>query len=506
MEKTKITVTTSVSSKQKTDLLIFCVGQKRKDTPHFTRITHRLFKKAVKLGDFSGNGKDQLLFYGDDKNLPIKSTRVAFVGTGLMNKSVGHDQLMEKMRIAGGNIAGLCAKLKTTKLCVMPAELAEKSNLSACVSALTEGILLGDYTFKKYKTENQKKSTYAGIKELRFIVDEQLKVSREKVKRAQTAAISACHARDMANEPGNSWTPQSFADYAQDIAAKYKLKCHIFEKKKLEKLGMGGILAVNKGSAIPPKLVIVEHLVSKKAKTLLLVGKGLTFDSGGVSLKPAAGMEDMKYDMCGGAAVLSAMNAVGCEKPLCNVIAIVPTTDNMSGSGALKPGDIIYHYNKITSEIINTDAEGRLILADALAYGIEKYKPDYAIDLATLTGAVIIGLGHHHTGLLSNNDRLTKLITASGARCGEPIWRLPLGEEYKKQLESKVADMKNTGGRPGGTITAAEYLHKFVGETPWAHLDIAGTAWGYTEKSYIPKNGPSGICVRTLIDLIRNLS
>ena len=236
-----------------------------------------------------------------------------------------------------------------------------------------------------------------------------------------------------------------------------------------------------------------------------MVGKGLTFDSGGISLKPAAGMEDMKYDMCGGAAVLGAMSSVAVEKPQCNVIAIVPATDNMSGGAALKPGDIIYHYNKTSSEIINTDAEGRLILADALAYGVEKYSPDYIIDVATLTGAVIIGLGHHHSGLFSNNDGLAARLKAAGEKSGEPVWRLPLGEEYKKQLESKVADVKNTGGRPAGAISAAEYLHGFVDKTPWAHLDIAGTAWNFTEKSYIPKGGPSGMAVRTLLEFIRRI-
>jgi leucyl aminopeptidase len=211
----------------------------------------------------------------------------------------------------------------------------------------------------------------------------------------------------------------------------------------------------------------------------------------------------MKYDMCGGAAVLAVMQAIGEEKPPVRVIAVVPATDNMSGGDALKPGDIITHYNGITAEVINTDAEGRLILADALSYGIEKFKPDCVIDLATLTGAVIIGLGHHRTGLFSNHDQLAQLLIESGERVGEPLWRLPLGPEYSKQLESDVADVKNVGGKEGGAITAAAYLEKFVDKTPWAHLDIAGTAWDFTKKSYIPK-GPSGIGVRTLLDFIRH--
>ena len=214
-------------------------------------------------------------------------------------------------------------------------------------------------------------------------------------------------------------------------------------------------------------------------------------------------MEEMKYDMCGGAAVLALIQAVGEEQPDLNVVAIVPATDNMSGSSAVRPGDIIQHFNDVTSEIVNTDAEGRMILGDALSYGIKTFSPDGVIDIATLTGAVIIGLGHHHSGLISNNDALSDCLINAGKQAGEPIWRLPLTKDYIKQIESKVADIKNVGGRPAGSITAAAYLSKFVGDTPWAHLDIAGTAWDYTKKSYIPK-GPSGICVRTFITLIRN--
>lgn len=237
---------------------------------------------------------------------------------------------------------------------------------------------------------------------------------------------------------------------------------------------------------------------------MLLVGKGLTFDSGGICTKPPAGMEDMKYDMCGGAAVLAAMQAIaeiGIEG--INVVGLIPATENLSGSAALKPGDVIRHYGGKTSEIINTDAEGRLILADALAYGIATYQPQAVVDLATLTGAVIIGLGHHYTGLLTNNDQLAAQLTEAGAQVGEPLWRLPLGPEYRKQIDSRLADIKNAGSdRSAGTITAACYLQEFVGETPWAHLDIAGTAWDFTEKSYIPK-GPSGTGVRTLVACLR---
>ncbi len=504
MENTKIVINSKVNKKYASDLVVYCIGQKTKDKPHISKFQSEVLKKACDLGDFKGEENDILVAYDQDNEAETAGKRTIFIGVGKINKSLGDEELQEKMRIAGGNIAAFATKVKASKICVVPCEMPSKSALHTAVYGLTEGILLGDYSFKKYKTEKKGKE-HKGIRELRIIAEENLQSLRRAIVLAKTAAVSVCQARDMANEPGNSWTAESFARLAEELAEKYQLKCTVFDKKQLIKMQMGGILAVNKGSDMPPKLVVLEYHFSKKAKTLLLVGKGLTFDSGGISVKPAAGMEDMKYDMCGGAAVMAAMNVVGIEKPECNVIAIVPATDNMSGGAALKPGDVISHYNKITSEIINTDAEGRIILADALAYGIEKYTPDYVIDLATLTGAVIVGLGHHHTGLLCNDDKLADRLILAGKKCGEPLWRLPLGPDYKKQIDSKVADIKNTGGKAAGTITAAEYLHAFVGETPWAHLDIAGTAWGFTEKSYIPGGGPSGICVRTLVEFIRTL-
>ncbi len=309
----------------------------------------------------------------------------------------------------------------------------------------------------------------------------------------------------MANEPGNVWTPTRFAEFGRKLAKTYKLTCKVLSRAEMLRLKMGGILGVNSGSAQPPKMVILEYKTSPRNPTLLMVGKGLTFDSGGISLKPPKGMEEMKFDMCGGAAVLGAMQAIGEEKPKgINIVAIVPATENLPGPSALKPGDIITIYGGKTIEVVNTDAEGRLILADALAYGIKQYKPKAVVDLATLTGAVVIGLGHHRTGLLSNNDELVQKILSAGDRSGEPLWRLPLGPEYSKQIKSKVADIKNVGDRAAGTITAAAFLQEFVGETAWAHLDIAGTAYNFTDKPYAPQNGPSGIGVRTLLELVRN--
>jgi leucyl aminopeptidase len=373
------------------------------------------------------------------------------------------------------------------------------------VECLVEGLILGAYSFRKYKHRDKNDPDAPGELQGVELYGKNQTAIKQGAQRGEVAARAACEARNMANEPGNFWTPTHFADHAEQLAKRYGFGCRILGKPELKRLGMGGILGVNQGSEQPPRLVIVEHHPKGgKKPTLLLVGKGLTFDAGGLSLKPSAGMEEMKYDMCGGAAVLAVMQAVGEEKPKnLNIIAMVPATENLPGPAALKPGDLITQYGGKTVEVVNTDAEGRLIVADALAYGVKKYQPDFVVDIATLTGAVVIGLGHHRTGLLTNHDDLCQKLIAAGERSGEPLWRLPLGAEYRKQLDSQVADLKNVGNRDGGTSTAATFLQEFVGETPWAHLDIAGTAWNYTEKSYVPK-GPSAVGVRTLLELIRS--
>ncbi len=458
---------------------------------------------AFKLGDFKAEKGEKILLYPKGNSRKKSSPRrVLFVGLG---KVEGKDvnELRELLRKSGGIAASAARKTGSSRVALRLPDIPGFSG-EATVESLIEGILLGDYRFDKYKADSKKKKKeFTGIKEIVVYPSSAKGKIQRGINLARNAALAACKARDMANEPGNRWTPASFAGYARSLAERYKMKCSVLGKGDMKRLKMGGLLGVNQGSAEAPKLVILEYKApAKKADTILFVGKGLTFDSGGVSLKPAAGMEDMKYDMCGGAAALSVMAVVGEEKPEVNVIAIIPATDNMGGSSALKPGDIIKHYGGITSEIVNTDAEGRLILADSLAYGIKRYKPTCVVDLATLTGAVILGLGHHRTGLLGNNQDLIERIIEAGDKSGEPLWQLPLDKEYAEQIESDIADIKNTGGRPAGTITAAAYLQKFVGETPWAHLDIAGTAWDFTKKTYIPK-GPSGTAVRTLVELVR---
>ncbi len=506
MKNTRVVATQKSVNQVNTDLLVFCGIQKDKQIPVCDSIVKDLVAKAFDLGDFTGKSGEQLMVYSDTVNTDIHAKRLLVIGMG--NPETDADRsndscaINELLREIGGSVAKVCAKIKIKDLVISLPDIGLLS-VDKTAQYLCEGLLLGDYRFAKYKENTKKKDDYTGLKTIRFASAASVKAIRKGIKNGLNTAQAACQARDMANEPGNGWTSKEFAMYANNLAKEQGLTYTCLEKKDLEKQGMGGILAVNQGSAIPPRMVILEYKPPKKSDTILLVGKGITFDSGGISLKPAGGMEEMKYDMCGGAAVLTAMQAVAAEKPDVGVVAIVPATDNMSGSSAVRPGDIIRHYNGVTAEIVNTDAEGRMVLGDALAYGIKKYAPDCVIDIATLTGAVIMGLGHHYTGLIGNNDTLCELLISAGKKAGEPIWRLPLTKEYKKQIESKVADIKNIGGKPAGSITAAAYLSNFVGKTPWAHLDIAGTAWDFTEKSYIPK-GPSGIGVRTFLYLIRS--
>lgn len=479
------------------DLLVYLTRQPGKGSPRCGGgAVDEVIRGVHALGDFSGKEGEHLLFYPEKgrKGMP-SAKRILIVG-------LGKDELSRELfRKAGGTIASQAMKSKAKDLLVvLPDTLSEMVDM---VEGLSEGLVLGTYRFKKYKTQKDPDASGEMLTRAALYTSDSKGVARA-IAIGEIGAQAACQARDMANEPASHWTPAHFSEYGRKLAVAHGMACTVLDQAKLKKLGLGGILAVNQGSARPPEMVILEYTVKPGAPTLLLVGKGLTFDSGGISLKPSAGMEEMKYDMCGGAAVLCAMQAIAQAKLKgLNLVAIVPATENLPGPAALKPGDVITQYGGKTVEVVNTDAEGRLILADALAYGIKKYKPDMVIDVATLTGAVIIGLGHHRTGLLSNNDVLCDKLLAAGTRSGEPLWRLPLDPEYAKQLKSEIADFKNVGKKDGGTITAATFLKEFVGETPWAHLDIAGTAWDFTEKSYIPK-GPSGIAVRTLFDFVRN--
>lgn len=296
---------------------------------------------------------------------------------------------------------------------------------------------------------------------------------------AQGLAIAAgmSLAKALGDLPGNVCTPTYLAKQAQALAKSHKLKCEVLDKKDMEKLGMGSFLSVAKGSRQPPRLIVLQHNGGNKGdKPVVLVGKGITFDAGGISLKPAAEMDEMKYDMCGAASVLGTLRAVAEMKLPLNVVGVIPTCENLPDGDANKPGDIVTSMSGQTIEILNTDAEGRLILCDALTYS-ERFEPAAVIDIATLTGACVIALGHHASGMFSNHDSLAQEIEHAATAAQDRVWRLPLWDDYQQQLDSNFADMANIGGRAGGSITAACFLSRFTKKYDWAHLDIAGTAW-----------------------------
>jgi leucyl aminopeptidase len=372
----------------------------------------------------------------------------------------------------------------------------------ACAQAIAEGAIMGSYRFRKYKHNNDD-SPSNELETLHLVEHDASKLDalRRGVERGVVLGTAACHTRDMANEPANGLPPSAFAERAQALAKDAGLGCEVLDEAKIRDLEMGALLGVAAGSTQPPRFIIMHYKGKPgEKKTLGLVGKGITFDSGGISIKPAAGMEAMKGDMSGGAAIISAMWALGKLKPAINVTALVPTTENMPGGSATKPGDVLRAMNGKTIEVINTDAEGRLILADALCYA-NKEGLSPIVDVATLTGAMQIALGPGATGFMSNDEALAEAMTAAGEASGERMWRFPLIAEYKEGMKSNVADIKNTGNRAGGAINAAEFLRFFVGDTPWVHVDMAGTDDSDKEKGIWVK-GSTGIPTRTLINFV----
>ncbi len=367
--------------------------------------------------------------------------------------------------------------------------------------AITEGALLGLYVYKK---QARKADTPAEVQELTIVEARRsvLPEVRQGVTLGQVMAESTHLARDMSNTPANLMTPSDMAEAARKVASETGLELTVLERDEMERLGMGALLGVAKGTAQPPKFIILKYQGDGENpdQTLGLVGKGVTFDTGGISLKPAAGMAAMKTDMSGGAAVIAAMRAIGLLKPRINVTGLVPTVENMPSSTAQKPGDVVTALNGKTIEVENTDAEGRLLLADALSYG-RKIGLSPMIDVATLTGAITVSLGKVCTGAFTNHQPTLNRLMRAADVTGEKLWQLPIHDEYREQNRSDVADVKNTGGRNAGSITAALFLAEFSETTPWVHLDIAGTARMDSTKGYQVK-GSSGAAVRTLVQFV----
>jgi leucyl aminopeptidase len=438
----------------------------------------------------------------------LGNSRVILAGVG-DPKSLGPTGLED----LGGRLAGLASKAGESQLAIAvdtpgKAGAKDKKGRGAWAAHCAFGARLGDYRFDRYKTKQkpEEKSKLAKL----VVLSAEAAAARSTFAALDEVAAGVCFTRDLVSEPANVIYPKSLVAEAMKLRDQ-GVKVRALGVKEMTKLGMGALLGVGQGSARESQLLLLEWNGLPAARgrkrsegPLAFVGKGVTFDTGGISIKPAGGMEDMKWDMGGAGTVVGLMRALAGRKAKAHVIGICGLVENMPSGTAQRPGDIVTSASGQTIEVINTDAEGRLVLADAIWYAQETYKPRLIVDLATLTGAIIIALGHEYAGLFSNDDELAERLSAAGKEVGETVWRLPLGPAYDKAIDSPAADMKNVGNRAGGSITAAQFIKRFVKEgTPWAHLDIAGVAWSSKDKPTVPKGG-TGFGVRLLDRLVAN--
>jgi leucyl aminopeptidase len=460
-------------------------------------------REVLKTGEFEGKLGEVVLIHTQGK-LPVK--RVVLVGLGKKK-----DLRLDAVRQAMGHTVKRVRQAKAVTFHVaVPALAITGASPVDIAQAMTEGAILGCYQFTEYRSDNGDRPKEIEAMTLIMSKKAQIKPLAEGIRRGMATAEATVYVRDLCNHPSNVMTPTRIANEAKAVAKEPGVTLKVLEQKDIEQLGMGALLGVARGSHEPPKFIILEYrgpargnrrgARERNQAPVVLVGKTITFDTGGISLKPAENMEQMKADMTGGAEVLATFRAAARLKLPLRLVGILPATENMPGGRAMKPGDIVKTLSGKTVEVQNTDAEGRLILADGLAFA-QRYKPAALIDVATLTGACMVALGQFAVGMFGNDDKLKEQVRKAGLRSGERVWEMPLWDEYFEQLRSDVADMRNIGGRGGGMITAALFLSKFVGDCPWIHLDIASTDWSERERAYIPK-GPTGIGTRLLIQCL----
>ena len=492
----KINVRAGKIEQLKTDAAIILLFEKEKPGKVAERVDKALggmISRLIKKGDVKLKTGAVHLLYPEGR---IRAERLLLVGLG--NRS---EFTPNRLRQAAGKAACSLRSAGARDITfITDGVVLDAEELG---QALAEGTILGLYRFLKYKTveENGLAIDVRTITLLKESVGG-LKAIQKGVKAGEAIAASTVMARDLVSSPPADKTPTIIAARAKEIARQFGLKLRVLEKDRMRKLGMGALLGVAAGSVQPPKFLIAEYRKGGKKPFIALVGKTITFDSGGISIKPSENMDRMKDDMSGGAAVLGAIRTAAALRLPLNIVALMPVTENMPSGSAYKPGDVLRTMSGQTIEILSTDAEGRLILADALTYACT-YKPAVIVDIATLTGACGVALGTEATGMLGTDDRFKQMIRAAGEKTGERVWEMPLWEEYYEQIKSDIADMKNTGGRKGGVITAAALLSKFVQKYPWVHLDIATTAWTEKERPYTPK-GATGIGVRLLTQFLRD--
>ncbi len=502
MQAIKVTVKDTRPQDVKAGTLIIGLFEKTKKLPadlkQVDKATSGYLERLVKSGDFKGKSGSCTWLYPPDA--PFE--RLLVVGLGNATEFGP-----EAFRRAMGSAAREGRKMKTPRVAVaLPVgEGKDFPQAAESAKAAVEGFVMGLYRFLEFKSKADNKNA---IKDLAIVCPEKssgLAAVRSEAGSGLAVAEGVNMARDLVNTPGGDLPPEALAREARKQARKYGLNCSVMGVAQLRKMKMNGILSVGSGSDRSPRLVTVEYRPkgdTRGKKPLALVGKGITFDSGGISIKPSGGMERMKYDMSGAAAALATAVVAARRNWKRPVVAILPLAENLPGPKAYRPGDVIKMASGTSVEVISTDAEGRMILADALYYA-KKYKPEAVVDIATLTGAVTIALGREAVGLMGNDPELVKALFGAGDASGERAWQLPLWEEYEEQLKSDVADVKNAGGRPAGTITAGIFLKKFVGDMKWAHLDIAGTAWSERDWAYRVK-GATGVGVRILAQLGEN--
>ena len=448
---------------------------------------------AKKIDEKSGGSLKNILNISKTKNkigevnhFYYKDRQILILGLGKRDKLKP-----EKLRMIGATASRFALSKKIDSFAI------EAFSPENNCNALVEGIILGSYQFLDFKTKINK---YNLLKSVTMIG-----CAENQIYDGISVANAICFSRNIGNSPGNVATPSYLAKLAVDFGKEENFKTKVLDRKEFTDLGMGGLAGVAQGSDEPPKFIVIEYSNGGEKKPKIIVGKGLTFDSGGISIKSASKMDEMKYDMCGAAVVLGVFKAVSKLKPKINLVGIIPSTENLSGAKAYKPGDILKAYNGKTIEVLNTDAEGRLILADALSYASKHYDPEFIIDFATLTGAVVVALGSIATGILGNNKLLINKIKKASKTSDEKVWELPLWREYCRQVKSTIADVKNMGV-PGqaGTIAGAAFLKAFVNnDIPWAHFDIAGTAWGVKPSNINPKGSATGCGVRLVLDLLK---
>jgi len=451
--------------------------------------------EVLKTGDFTGKHAQVSVIYTRGA-LPVR--RIVLLGLG---KKKDFDP--EKLRRAFSKAARTIRELGIPAFAASLDSVDGPRSLEDLTEAAVEGVLLGLYQFTNFKTADKKEERKVRAFTLLAAGDSEARRMKAAAQRAEIVSKAVWYARDLVSTPSNEMTPTDMARRAKEAAASRKVRLTVLDHARMEKLGMHALLSVARGSMEPARFIILEYDGGKRGeKPYVIVGKGITFDSGGISLKPPEKMEEMKADMSGGAAVFAVIKAAAELKLPLNLVGLVPATENLPGGRAYKPGDVLRSMSGKTIEVISTDAEGRLILADALTYA-GRFKPKAIIDMATLTGACIIALGDEVIGMMGTDDGLKNDLRRAAAETGEKLWELPIWDDYAELIKSDVADMKNTGGRPGGAITAAVFLGKFAGDFPWVHLDIAGPAWLSKERHYIPR-GASAVGVRLMVRFLRD--